>query len=133
MNTLIKRSLQISVIAGSVSILAACNIESSDMWSSDGYDSYTSRTVVESYDTTPAPRYHRNHWRHHRHHGWRPAPENHGSFAPPPKPARNHGGFAPAKPSRNHGGFAPAKPSADNNHGGFAPAPKPKHLSIHMG
>ncbi|MDF1654074.1 MAG: hypothetical protein P1U34_03090 [Coxiellaceae bacterium] len=147
MNKTIKRIAQITTIGACMSLLTACNIESSDMWSSDGFDSYTSSTVVESYDTAPRPRHH---WHHHWRHGWEPAPrpQNHGHYGPPARPKANQGHYGPPtqKPknqghygpstasSSNSGHYGPKKSDSDNNEnqGHYGPS-SPHKMAGNMG
>ncbi|MDF1795272.1 MAG: hypothetical protein P1U63_01915 [Coxiellaceae bacterium] len=134
MNKPIKQIIQISAVGISISLLTACNIESSDMWSSDGFDSYSSHTVVESYDTAPAPRHHR-HWHNHWRRGWEPAPRprNEGHYGPRPKPARNSGHYGPpTQKPKNQGHYGPSTSSSSNS-GHYGPSTASSESSGHYG
>ncbi|MDF1760115.1 MAG: hypothetical protein P1U40_06230 [Coxiellaceae bacterium] len=125
MNKPIKRVLQVSAVSVFVSALTACNIESSDMWSSDGFDSFTSSsTVVESYDTAPR---HRHHWHHHWRRGWEPAPRprNEGHYGPRPTKPHNQGHYGPpTQKPKNQGHYGPkhSDSSDSKNQGHYGPS-----------
>lgn len=118
------RIIVIGSIASSALLLGGCEIQTDDMWSSDGYHNYVSHTVVESYDTRP----HRGHWHHHWRRGWERAPQpqrpaDHDHYGPPPAPpaSANQGHYGPAKQPSNQGHYGPA-PAKPSNGGHYGPA-----------